>query len=107
VEAAKQNRVQGSVNRKPAAERGNTDIGDGTGGSRQVAISEPNEVASLVLVQIDAVNAKKDELTIAIKGLTDLTKQLVRAYGEHTKHIQQLELRVRELEQSQTKAKAS
>jgi len=62
-------------------------------------ISDPNDVASLVLMQVDAVNAKKDELTIAIKGLTDLTKQLVRAYGEHTKTIQRLQERVKALEE--------
>ncbi len=98
MEAAKQKPNQPEMKRKPAGESGGTDSAAGAGASRQVAISNPNEVASLVLVQIDAVNAKKDELTIAIKGLTDVTKQLVRAYGEHTKRIQQLELRVKELE---------
>ena len=49
--------------------------------------------------EVDAVNAKKDELTIAIKGLADLTKQLVRAYGEHTKTIQRLQERIRVLEE--------
>ena len=61
-------------------------------------ISNPNDVASLVLMQIDAVNAKKDDLTIAIKGLTDTTKQLVRAYAENMKAIQALQERVIELE---------
>jgi len=49
--------------------------------------------------EVDAANAKKDELTIAIKGLADLTKQLVRAYGEHTKTIQRLQERIRVLEE--------
>ena len=61
-------------------------------------VSNPNDVASLVLMQIDAVNGKKDDLTIAIKGLGDLTKQLVRAYAENMKAIQGLQTRVRELE---------
>ena len=52
----------------------------------------------MVFMQIDQVNAKKDDLTIAIKGLSDFTRQLVKAYGEHTKAIQQLQQRVRELE---------
>ncbi|CAG0999378.1 hypothetical protein MTYP_02765 [Methylophilaceae bacterium] len=30
------------------------------------AISDPKEVAQLVMIQIDHVNSKKDELTIAI-----------------------------------------
>ncbi len=68
-----------------------------------VSISNPNDVANLVLIQIDAVNAKKDELTIAVKGLADLTKQLVRAYGEHTKRIQELETKRKTLEKSEGK----
>ena len=64
----------------------------------QRAVSNPNDVASLILMQVDAVNTKKDDLTIAIKGLTDLTKQLTRAYAEHTKTIQKLAERVKELE---------
>lgn len=41
-------------------------------------ISSPQDVAQLVMVKIDQVNAKKDELTIAVKGLADTAKQLVR-----------------------------
>jgi hypothetical protein len=108
VEAAKpkQRPAEADVKRQAPAEPGKLETTPG-GGQRQVVISNPNEVASLVLVQIDAVNAKKDELTIAIKGLSDLTKQLMRAYGEHSKRIQQLEMKIRELELSQVKAKAS
>ena len=63
-------------------------------------VSNPNDVASLIMMQVDAVNTKKDDLTIAIKGLTDLTKQLTRAYAEHTKTIQKLAERVKELEKA-------
>ena len=49
----------------------------------QRVVSDPNDVASVVLMQVDQVNAKKDDFTIAIKGLGDLTKQLVRAYAEN------------------------
>ncbi len=66
---------------------------------RQRAVNNPNDVANLILMQIDAVNSKKDDLTIAIKGLTDLTKQLTRAYAEHTMTIQKLAERVKELEE--------
>ena len=65
-----------------------------------VSISNPNDVANLVLIQIDSVNAKKDELTRAVKGLADLTKQLVRAYGEHTKRIQELENKLKAMEKA-------
>lgn len=61
-------------------------------------VSRPEDVAGLVFMQIDQVNAKKDELTIAVKGLSDFTRQLVKAYGEHTKAIQRLQQRVRDLE---------
>lgn len=68
-------------------------------GKQSRVISTPNDVANLVLMQVDAVNVKKDELTIVIKGLTDTTKQLVRAYAEHAKTIQRLQQRVRTLEE--------
>ena len=44
-------------------------------------VSRPEDVAGLVLMQIDLVNARKDDLTIAIKGLSpeqlDLVDRLV------------------------------
>jgi hypothetical protein len=60
-------------------------------------VSRPEDVAGLVLMQIDLVNARKDDLTIAIKGLSDLTRQLVRAYGENMHTIEQLQLKVNKL----------
>ena len=48
-------------------------------------------------MQIDLVNARKDDLTIAIKGLSDLTRQLVRAYGENMQTIEQLQSKVKKL----------
>ena len=62
-------------------------------------ISNPGDVAGLVMMQVDNVNAKKDELTIAIKGLTDTTKQLVRAYADHAKVIGALQQRIKALEE--------
>ncbi len=85
----KQQQIKGNSEDKPKP---------GAQGQPRV-ISNPNDVASLVLMQIDAVNAKKDDLTIAIKGLGDLTKQLVRAYAENMKAIQALQERVKELEE--------
>lgn len=58
----------------------------------------PNEVAQLVLMQLNEINSKKDDLTIAIKGLSDLTQKLTQAYGEQTAIIQKLTQRVEELE---------
>ena len=62
-------------------------------------ISNPNDVAGLVMMQIDNINAKKDDLTIAIKGLTDTSKQLVRAYAQQQQVIAKLAKRVKELEE--------
>ena len=72
--------------------------------SKSRVISHPNDVASLVMMQIDAVNSKKDDLTIAIRALTDTTKQLVRAYAGQAGTIQKLQRRMNELE-NRTKAK--
>jgi hypothetical protein len=53
---------------------------------------------ALVLRQIDTVNATKDGLTIALKGLIDLTKQLAQAYAAQAQAIQALQRRVKALE---------
>lgn len=60
-------------------------------------VSRPEDVAGLVLMQIDLVNARKDDLTIAIKGLSDLTRQLVRAYGENMQTIGELQARLKKV----------
>ena len=64
------------------------------------AISHPREVAAVVMAQMHSINAKKDELTIAIKGLTDLTQQLVRAYAGQVQFIEQLVTRVQAFEET-------
>ncbi len=86
-----------------------------TKGKQPRVISNPNDVAGLVMMQIDAVNSKKDDLTIAIKGLADdrqgwrkcgkrrssfsaTAKQLVRAYAQQQAAIEKLGKRVKELE---------
>ncbi len=70
----------------------------GGGKAKPRVISNPNEVANLVMMQIDNVNSKKDDLTIALKGLTDVSKQLVRAYGENMNVIASMQKRIKELE---------
>ena len=67
--------------------------------SQPRVLSNPNDVAGLVMMQIDTINGKKDELTIAIKGMTDLTKQLVRVYAEQAATIQKLAERVKQFEE--------
>ncbi len=62
------------------------------------SVSDPREVAAVIMARMNIVNAKKDELTIAIKGLTDITQQLARAYGEQVQLIDRLANRVKALE---------
>jgi len=66
-------------------------------------ISDPNEVAQLVMMRIDNVNAKKDELTFAIKALADTAKQLVQVYGNQQAQITKLEKQVDALEKINAK----
>jgi hypothetical protein len=61
-------------------------------------ISDPRQIATVVMARMNLINAKKDELTIAIKGLTDLTQQLVQAYAGQMQIIEQLAARVKALE---------
>ena len=67
-------------------------------------ISHPNDVAAWVMSQMNTVNAKKDEPTIAIKQLADTTQQLVRVYAGHTSMIAQLTSRVKEIEEQSSQA---
>ena len=69
----------------------------------QRVISNPKDVAQLVLMQIDKVNATKDDLTIAVKGLADTAKQLVRVYAQQQNQITKLSKRLEELEKNQGK----
>lgn len=63
-------------------------------------ISDPNEVAQLVMMRIDHVNSKKDELTIAVKALADTAKQLVSVYAKQQAQITKLAKKVEELEKA-------
>jgi|GEM_PF-1941304 len=63
-------------------------------------ISNPNEVAQLVMMRIDHVNSKKDELTIAVKSLADTARQLVSVYAKQQAQIAKLAKRVEELEKA-------
>ena len=63
-------------------------------------ISDPREVAALVLARTKQVTAKKDELTLAIDALIDVAKQLTRSYGAQLVAIEHLRLRVKALEEA-------
>ena len=83
---------------KPQTETNRKGAGASAGKPQTKTVSHPREVAALVLTQIDQVNAKKDDLTIAIKALTDLTKQLATSYANQMLAIEQLTRRVIALE---------
>jgi hypothetical protein len=76
---------QTKVNGKPQAKPGRV-------------ISDPKDVAQLVMMRIDHVNSKKDELTIAVKALADTAKQLVSVYAKQQAQIEKLAKKVEELE---------
>jgi hypothetical protein len=64
------------------------------------AISDPRQIAAVVMARMNLINTKKDELTIATKGLTDLTQQLVQAYAGQMQVIEQLATRLKALEET-------
>jgi hypothetical protein len=83
---------------KSQADTNKKDAGAAAAKARTRTVSHPREVAALVLTQIDQVNTKKDELTLAIKALTDLTKQLATSYANQMLAIEQLTRRLNALE---------
>jgi hypothetical protein len=66
-------------------------------------ITDPKDVAQLVMMRIDHVNSKKDELTIAVKALADTAKQLVSVYAKQQAQIAKLAKKVEELEKANGK----
>jgi hypothetical protein len=87
--ASEETTVGGQAVERPAANRQQTNT-----------ISDPCEVAAVVMARMNVVNDRKDELTIAIKGLTDFTQQLTRAYATQVQLIEQLSRRVKTLEEA-------
>ncbi|NNU43270.1 ABC transporter transmembrane domain-containing protein [Ramlibacter montanisoli] len=62
------------------------------------AASDPREVASLFMTRMNMINGKKDELSMAMNGMFDLTRQLIRNYAEQQLAIENLRRRVKTLE---------
>lgn len=77
---------------------GAAEAGNAPAQGERRTVSDPRDVATLVMSRMSMVNAKKDELTIAIKGLSDVTQQLAHAYAEQMKAIEKLVRRVKALE---------
>jgi len=70
-------------------------------------ITNPREIAAIVMAQIGVVNAKKEELGTAIKTMTDLTQQLVMAYAQQARFIERLAQRAKALEPKPNGGEAS
>lgn len=86
-----------------AAESETTAVGkpaaDKTAQSQQKTQAiRPHEVVAALMARMNLVNTKKDELTLAIRGLTDFTQTLAKAYAGQMQVIQQLANRVKALE---------
>jgi hypothetical protein len=64
-------------------------------------VTDPREVASVVMGRMQLVKAKRDELSLAIDGLVDITNQLTRVYAQQLMAIEVLRRRVKELEGAQ------
>jgi len=74
--------------------------GDTPAAPRPQTISDPRQIAAVVMARMNLINTKKDELTIAIKGLMDLTQQLVQAYAGQMQVIEQLAARLKAMEET-------
>jgi len=61
-------------------------------------ITDPREIAAIVMAQMGVVNAKKEDLAKAITTLTDMTQQLVVAYAQQARFIERLAQRAKALE---------
>jgi hypothetical protein len=81
---------------EPTPAQAGADAAQAQAGQR--TISDPREVASLVMARMNLVNAKKDELARAIEGLVDITQQLTRTYGAQMVAMEHLRRRVKALE---------
>ena len=61
-------------------------------------ITDPREIAAIVMAQMGVVNAKKEDLAKTITTLTDMTQQLVVAYAQQARFIERLAQRAKVLE---------
>lgn len=96
AKAAQNNVEEITHNLAEAATEAATQATDET---EQKVISHPRDVSTLVMSQMNQINNKKDDLTIAIKALTDTTDQLVKAYAGNMNTMQQMQARIKELEE--------
>jgi hypothetical protein len=67
---------------------------------RHRPVTDPRDLASLVITRMNVVNAKKDELSLAIHRLVEVTQQLMRTYAEQVLTIEQLRSRCQALEEA-------
>lgn len=58
----------------------------------------PNELTRAIMVQAKQVDAKTDELSQVVKGLSDITRQLAEAYSANMRKVQGLGVQLETLE---------
>jgi hypothetical protein len=82
-----------------ATERNHTAPQPAANRQQPTVISDPREIAAIIMTRMHLINAKKDDLTIAIKSVTDLTQQLTQVYAGQMQIIEQLAARLKALEE--------
>lgn len=70
-------------------------------------LADPRAIVTVVMERMNLVNARKDELSLAIHGLADITEQLTRTYADQRLAIEQLRRRVKALETGSAAEKPS
>jgi uncharacterized coiled-coil DUF342 family protein len=78
-------------------QKGEANAANATAQQRKV-ITNPREIAAIVMAQATMVNTKTGELARVIKELTDMTQQLVVAYARQAQFIERIAQRAKTLE---------
>jgi len=63
---------------------------------------DPRALVTVVMERLNVVNARKDELALAIHSLADIAQQLTQSYVQQRLAIEQLRRRVKALESAAT-----
>jgi len=67
---------------------------------QQRAVSDPREVAAMVMTRLQQAQARRDEAGKSFDDVVDIVRQLTRAYARQVLVIEQLRRRLKALEAS-------
>jgi hypothetical protein len=70
------------------------------GQPQQRAVSDPREVAAMVMTRLQQAQARRDEAGKSFDDVVDIARQLTRAYARQVLVIEQLRRRLKALEAS-------